>query len=180
MSTVTVEQNANLERLLLSNRDMEARVRQAVAKALAQARSQVASAARSAIGNDKRGAYRAVRRSVYKQVLGGNISILDGKWRRGGNAASTPTRAKREGMRGGNRIPRSDRTEQMQSYTGADLAFVLRFLNQGTTTRASRYGNRGAIAPRNFFEGASAKAVEEAARTFCELVDAIINKQWQQ
>ena len=180
MATVTVEQNIHLERLLLSNRDMEAKVQAAVAKVLAKARGQVAAAARAAIGDNKRDAYKAIRRSVYKQVLGGNINILDGRSRRAGSVASLPKNSDRTGKRGGNRLPRSQRTEQLQSYTGADLAFVLRFLNQGTAQRQSRYGNRGAISPRNFFEGASNKAIEAAAVQFCELVDKIIAEQWQQ
>ena len=36
-------------------------------------------------------------------------------------------------------------------YAPLDRGFILRFVNSGTANRTTRYGNRGAIAARNFF-----------------------------
>jgi uncharacterized protein YaaR (DUF327 family) len=79
--------------------------------------------------------------------------------------------------RGGNRMPRSRRTEDLLTYQGADRGFVLRFLNQGTEGRESRFGNRGAIAPRNFFATSSQKAMEQAAEQLDRLIEELIKKE---
>ena len=49
------------------------------------------------------------------------------------------------------------------SYQGADRGFILRFLNAGTDIRTTRYGNRGAIAPRNWFGHVAPYQMEQAA-----------------
>jgi hypothetical protein len=79
--------------------------------------------------------------------------------------------------RGGNRIPRSRRTEDLLTYQGADRGFVLRFLNAGTEGRVSRIGFRGAIAPRNFFATSSHKAMAQAAEQLDRLIEELIKKE---
>jgi len=60
------------------------------------------------------------------------------------------------------------------SYEGKDRGFILRFLNAGTDTRRTRYGNRGAIAPRNWFGGASQHQLENAANNLDKMINDII------
>jgi hypothetical protein len=69
------------------------------------------------------------------------------------------------------------------SYEGADRAFILRFLNAGTDnreagTRGGRMsGNRGRIAPRNFFANSSHKAMQQAADQLNTLIDELIKQE---
>ena len=63
------------------------------------------------------------------------------------------------------------------SYDGSDRAFILRFLNQGTTGRTTRFGYRGRIAPRNFFSTSSHTAMQKAAEQLSTLIDDMIKKE---
>lgn len=132
-----------------------------IADALREAQNDIRNGLRASLPSDPRGAYKAVKRTAYKSILGGNISILD---RRTGTASvgvgeSTPRRSS-SGIR--RRRPVSERTKQIDSYRGADRAFILRFLNNGTTARVTRFGNRGSIAARNLFEPVAARAMARA------------------
>ena len=66
---------------------------------------------------------------------------------------------------------------------GADRAFILRFLNAGTDvrdagTRGGRLsGNRGRIAPRNFFATSSHTAMMKAAEQLTILIDDMIKNE---
>jgi hypothetical protein len=68
-------------------------------------------------------------------------------------------------------------------YAGSDRAFVLRFINQGTQsrtagTRGGRLGgNRGRIAPRNFFGNRSHLEMEKAAENLTKLIDNLIQEE---
>ena len=128
------ELSQKLDRLLLSNPDMEKKVQTIIGKALSKAKKHVSAAVAAKIENDPRQAYKAVRRTVYRRILGGNINILARK--RAGSAGNyTPTRTLKSGQRGGNRRSRNERTMRMESYFGEDRGFILRFLNSGTEGR---------------------------------------------
>lgn len=128
------ELSQKLDQLLLSNPDMEKKVQSIIGKALSKAKKNVSAAISAKIENDPRQAYRAVRRTVYRRILGGNLNILARK--RAGSAGSyTPTRTLRSGQRGGNRRSRNERTMRMESYFGEDRGFILRFLDSGTQGR---------------------------------------------
>ena len=176
-TTISIEGNAKLDRLMLSNPDMTKKVTAIIRKVIKQARAEVAQRAQTAIPNDPRQATRAVRSSVYKALLGGQVNILNPRHAAGGGGSYQPTRTLRPGQRGGNRLPRSQRTEQMDAYMGADRAFVLRWLETGTNARTSRYGNRGAIAARRWFGNASYAALDKASEEFGQLLDALIAKE---
>ena len=88
----------------------------------------------------------------------------------------------------------------MMGYQGADRAFILRFLNQGTAGRNienfatnpkrdewpsvkkwSKHpntGNRGSIAARNFFSTSSHRAMQQAAAELDKLIDDMISKEF--
>ena len=95
----------------------------------------------------------------------------------GGGGSYSKARTLRPGQVGGNRLPRSQRTEQLDSYIGADRAFILRWLDSGTANRTSRYGNRGAIAARRWFGNASYAALDKASEEFGKLLDELIAKE---
>lgn len=178
-----VQQRQELEKLLMSNPAMEKKVQGLIRKVLLQARKVIGDRAKSDIKADPRQAYKAVKTSVYRQILGGNISILN-KRRAGKRMAPPPvvhqleTRTNSKGNhRGGNRIPRSRRTEDLLTYYGADRAFILRFINSGTQQRTSHGGNRGLIAPRNFFSTSSHTAMQKAAEQLSILIDDMIKKE---
>lgn len=163
-----------LEQMQISGTQLEKTLFTLTKKVIQQARTKVSGDIKGSISNDPRQAYRAVKHMVYKSVLGGNISILD-KRRRSGKVYPLPERKTRYD-RGGNRIKRSKRTEDLLTYYGSDRGFILRFLNSGTGTRQSRYGHRGSIAARNFFMSAGQKEMEWAAQRLTGLIEQEIAK----
>lgn len=181
-----VKQKEALESLMMSNPAMEKKVQGLIRKVLMAARREVAKAAQqpSVMKSDPRQAYKAVKSAVYKRILGGSISILNRKNAKGGGTYEPPRRGTKDPFgRGGNRVPRGQRTQQVMSYQGADRAFILRFLNAGTDvrdagTRGCRLsGNRGRIAPRNFFATSSHTAMQKAAEQLSTLIDEMIKKE---
>jgi hypothetical protein len=178
-----VEQRKELEKLMMSNPAMEKKVQGLIRKVLMTARRQVSGDIKGDIKNDPRQAYKAVKSAVYRRILGGNISILS-KRHAGKRGPVLPIVHKLETQlnskgnhRGGNRMPRSRRTEDLLTYQGADRGFILRFLNAGTDVRESGVGNRGSIAPRNFFANSSQKAMEKAAEQLDTLIEDLIKKE---
>lgn len=178
-----VKQKQELESLLMSNPAMEKKVQGLIRKVLLAARKEISTAASGKIKNDPRQAYKAVKSAVYRRILGGNVSILSK--RRAGKRGPLPpvvhqleTRVNSKGNhRGGNRMPRSRRTEDLLTYQGADRGFILRFLNAGTDDRESRIGNRGAISARSFFATSSQRAMEQAASQLERLIEELIKKE---
>lgn len=180
-----VRQKTELEALLMSNPAMEKKVQGLIRKVLLAARREVSNAANqtSVMKSDPRQAYKAVKSAVYRNILGGNISILS-KRRAGARGPIPPvvhqleTRTNSKGNhRGGNRMPRSRRTEDLLTYQGSDRGFILRFLNAGTDGRESKTGNRGSISPRAFFGTSSQKAMEKAAEQLDTLIQELIKKE---
>jgi hypothetical protein len=173
-----VQEQKALEALMMSNPDMEKKVQGLIRKVLMTVRRAVAQQAKGAMRSDPRQAYKAVKTAVYRQILGGSVSILNK--RRGSVQFSDyepPRKNRPQWARGGNRIPRSQRTNDLIHYAGADRAFVLRFINQGTSTRESRYGNRGSIRARNFFSTSSHQAMRKAADELTQLIDNLIKQE---
>lgn len=198
--TVTIEGNDKLEEKMKSLRSdspgFEKRLRAAIRKVLGEVRKNLQSDARSGLQmeSDPRNAYKAVRYAVYKRILGGQVNILPGR--------STSKRhyepPRHPSHRGGNRMLRSQRTQDMLDYEGASRGFVLRFLNAGTDVRyagsgrngrteaekedfilkTEGRGHRGRIAPRNWFGPKSQRELENASRRIQELIDRIINDEF--
>ena len=187
MGAITVQNNVHLERLLTTDPTMEQYMRTAVAYVLEQARKDVVSAAAESLQTDPRKAVRAVRRSLYKKILGGQLNIL---------------RKKRAGAPGN--VPPSTRgrlaeTERYMSYFGSDRGFILRFVNAGTKDRTAihmnghrilrtekrkghnyisgKIGGRGSIPGTNFFGPAAQQALQEATVLLGREFDRIVAEQ---
>lgn len=178
-----VKQREELERMMMGNPQMEKRVQKLIRKVLMTVRRAVAQQSKGAMKSDPRQAYKAVKTAVYRQILGGSVSILN-KRRAGAPGSYEPPRKLRPGQRGGNRVPRGQRTDTVMHYYGADRAFILRFLNAGTAdreagTRGGRLGgNRGAISARNFFSSSSHRAMQQAADQLTKLIDDMIKQEF--
>ena len=185
--SVVVEQRKVLEQALSTNPKTHKALQKLIRQALMEVRPELVSAARSAMGSDPRGAAHGIRTAVYKKILGGNVNILDMKRKAGAPTNYEPPRKLKPHQRGGNRVLRGQRTNTVMHYGPHDRQWILRFINSGTSdrtagTRNGRLsGNRGAIAPRNFFRGAGERALAQAADNLATLIDteleAILNKK---
>ena len=153
-------------------------LRQITATVLRRGRNTLSKEARIIMKEDPRQAYRAVRHTVYKSIVGGQLNIL--AKRRAGNTRAKLNRIgiieSDPGHRGGNRIKRSSNTDRIDSYFAQDRGFILRFLNNGAYDRNSRYGNRGSIQARNWFEMTSTKAMQNVVKEFEEETEKAINE----
>lgn len=160
---------------------MRQRINEVIRQTLRQVRSRLTSEAQSGLqmNSDPRKAYKAVRSAVYRRIFGGQVNILQSR-RAHGMRLYEPPRTLRPGQRGGNRVKRGQRTTDLMSYQGTDRGFILRFLNAGTGDREAGThggrlsGNRGSIAPRNWFGPRSQQEMETAAKNIDEMIDNII------
>ena len=168
---------------------------------LKQARDELSRKAENGLGmkSDPRHAYKAVRYAVYKRIFGGQVNILQSRKAHSPNSYE-PQRKLREGQRGGNRRLRSKRTDKVMHYEGMDRGFILRFLNNGTQQRAierlveykragggskfkwvsdaSKYGNRGSIASRNWFGRESLEEFQSISHAMQTIIDEVINEEF--
>ena len=184
----------NLRAAMTTDPKMRKAIQHHIREALFEARRDVMAAFPAE--HDPREARRAIRTSVYDKVLGGNINILTGKKAHGTNSYE-PQRTLTPGQRGGNRRKRSERTKQVMSYAPLDRGFILRFVNSGTKTRVigfrntlkgnrtryenrvyrinrgdkARTGNRGAIAPRNWFMSSAESEMANAAANISKMIE---------
>lgn len=181
------ELGKKLDRLQLKNPAMEKKIQDIIRKAIQQARKIVSQRAHDAIPNDPRDAYKAVKSMVYKRILGGNVSILKKRRASGGISGYEPPRTLRNGQRGGNRVRRGSRTQQMMDYQGGDRGMILRWLNTGNTktrprvagTRGGRLsGKRGNLRPRNWFPSAGQQGINEAAKFINSEIDRLIAEEF--
>ena len=161
-------------------------------EALKVARKEVVSAAKSAIDNDTRRAYHAVRSSVWRKALGGNVNIL--ARRRANNSQYVGGNIGKRGA--------TDRTRKLASYYGSDRGFVLRFINAGTSSRTvtgmngtsisgnprkgrgkrtykGDIGNRDKIDAMNWFKPSADAGMQRAAEVFAALMERAIAEVWK-
>lgn len=175
-----VENDEMFERLLTSSTTMDLNLRALIRKVLKEARKNLSNDARSYIKNDPRKAARAVKSSVYKQLFGGNLSILR-KRKAGPKYQLVRHRKIDENPRqiGGNRRPVNSNTEaeRLNKYYGSDRGFILRFLNAGTGNRQSRYGKRGSIRQTGWFEHTAPWQMETAAQNVAEAINELIKHE---
>lgn len=165
----------SLERAMVSDSKMESKLRKMIREVIKAARkdmvADVVGAAR--MKSDPRGAAYAIRTSVYRRILGANINIYSGR-KAGKPTAYRPPR--HPSHRGGNRWPVSEATQRINSYGPHDRGFILRFLNSGTMERTTRYGNRGSIEARAWFEPTAEPAMQEAVSQLSKMIDTELEK----
>ena len=186
-NTVIVEQQRVLEAALSTNPKTQKALQKLIRKALMEVRPELVSAARGAMDSDPRGAAHGIRTAVYKKILGGNINILNMRKKAGKPTTYEPPRKLQPHQRGGNRVPRGERTNTVMHYGPHDRQWILRFINSGTSDRMAGSrggrlsGNRGSIAARNFFGSAGSSALTKAADNLATLIDteleAMLNKK---
>ena len=184
---VVMRQSQVLEQALSTNPKTQKALQKLIDKALKEIRPEVIAKIRERLGSDPRHAADGLRLIVYKKVLGGDINILQPRRKASSTTSYEPPRKLRAGQRGGNRVPRSRRTDEVMHYGPVDRQWILRIVNSGTTnrtagTRYSRYGgNRGSIAARNFFGSAGTPALMKAADNLAAMIDteleSILNKK---
>ena len=175
---------------------MRKAIQQHIREALWEARKEMINSVNFA-GGDPRQSLRAIRNSVYEKVLGGQINIKRSRKEHGTGSVYTPPRTLTPGQRGGNRRPRSRRTEQINSGSPLDRGWILNILDKGTKTRVigfrnttkgnrdrynslvtrihrgetSHTGNRGSIAARNWFRPAAERALQMAMQRISEMIE---------
>ena len=172
-----VENAEMFDHLLTTDTNFNDSTRAMIRSVLKDARKKVSRDISGYLDSDPRKAARAVKFAVYKTLFGGNLSIL-AKSKAGAKYELVRKRKLDENphQRGGNRRPRSQRTQQLETYFGADRGFVLRFLNAGTNTRETRYGTRGAIGPRGVFEHTAPWQMETAAEIMADKINEYVKK----
>jgi len=194
--TILTNQADNLKAIMSTDPNMRKAIQEHIREELWKARKEMINSVNFANG-DPRQSLRAIRNSVYEKVLGGQINIKKAKSEHGGGNSYTPPRKLTPGQRGGNRRPRSERTEQINRGSSLDRGWILNILNKGTKTRVigfrntvkgnrDRYnaritrisrgdtlrtGNRGSIAPRNWFRPAAERALQMAMQRISEMIE---------
>lgn len=180
---VKFETDLQLDKLLTTNKAMEAKVQRIVKKILGEVVGRMRGRMH---GVSSKEAYRAIRKSVYKRVLGGNVNIIPPLYGAGKRAPLPPVHHRlvnetnsKGNHRGGNRIPRSRRTENLLTYWGSDRGFILRFLNEGTPNRSTNgVRNVGQIGGNRWFSRMSQDELERTAQMFDELMTKLINEEF--
>ena len=176
--SVAQAQQKALAVLFVNHPETRKRIRKIVREELKDATKRLREDARYELPNDPRKAYRAVRASIYRKILGGNVSILNPRKAGARYQLIKPRKLDQNPFqRGGNRVPRSPRTESVDTYFGKDRAFILRFLNSGTSQRMAGSrggrlsGNRGSIAARNWFQNMAPHEMELAAENLSNVIE---------
>jgi len=192
--SVVVQHVNALEAALSTNPQTQKALNKLIREIILASRDEVVQAASRAMKSDPRGSAQAVRTAVYKKILGANINIYNSRKAHGSNHYEAQ-RTLRQGQRGGNRRAQGTRTYKMLRYAPADRGMILRWINDGThkgdrsiqnfktDERRGRWpsvpkwnknpntGNRGAIAPRNWFRSAAEKTLIKAADALAIMID---------
>ena len=136
--------------------------------------------AAEAIPSDPRKARQAVKSFVYKDGMGTSINILPRK--KSGSGKIYRSSVVRTGGVSGIKRKRykSKRTAQIESYWGADRAFILLFIERGTILRvtnethskAIKPSRRGSIFPRSFFRKSVDRSKASAETCLREQLEA--------
>ena len=190
-------QQRAIEALMTTDPQMRENLRQTIFLELKAARDRVVNDIQFANG-DPRGTAHAVKRYVAAKYLGGVISILNGKKSGGGRNTYEAPRKLIAGQRGGNRMLRSTRTDDILHYAPSDRGFILRMVNSGTHPRYAngrngrwdRRGNnkrffqlqeegdyyRGSIEARNIFRRMGDREIQIAADRLRNIIETELNK----
>lgn len=186
-------QRLALQACMTVDSELGKRLRERIFQELKRIRNDIAGGLKFANG-DPRGTRGAVKRYVAGKYLGGVVSILDGKKSGSKNSYEAP-RKLRPGQRGGNRMLRSQRTDDMLHYGPDERGFILRFVNSGTNPRYANGRNvsgrnmrnffklqeegdyyRGSIAARNFMDRLGSPSMQKAVDNLSRMIDEEFNK----
>ena len=139
------------------------------------------------IANDPRASRYGVSRDKVRSKKGliyGQIKIYQPKT--AGNRKNTYVQPRKldqnPHQRGGNRVPRSARTQQMLDYGPRDRGMILRWLSGGTGNRTAGtrngklHGNRGSISARNYFGRSVNSHVDTVLEHLAQKIDAKIEE----
>ena len=193
-NVVILQEQKALEAALSTKPKTQKALQKLVREVVLEARRKVVNSIQFDNG-DPRNTRQAIRTTVYRKILGGNINILNSKKTHGKNSYRTQ-KTSRGKKRGGNRMARSTRTQQILDYSPFDREFIMRFVDSGTKQRfvgfrnamssnhnrylqakdrwdagENRTGNRGAIAARGFFARYGERAMEMAAERLAVLIE---------
>lgn len=175
---------AMCERLKYENLVRTADIRRVFAKVAKPVKQTVQQGARASMKTDRRKASKAVRIITLKGGKGVVIGLLNP--RKAGNAMAMPPKPT-GGVSGIKRNrKRSDRTNQVDGYRGADRAWLLRIINQGTGKDGPRMAGtrgtlkkeayRGEISAKRFFDRAE-PAMKQASANLGTELGKIIEKK---
>ena len=186
---VVVGQRQVLEQAMSTNPKTQKALQKLIRQVIMEARAKVLQAFPL---NDPRQSRKSVRTMVYKKILGANINIYQSR-KAHGRSDYEPPRTLRPGQRGGNRRPRSVRTDTVMHYGPYDRGWILRFHNDGTQQRniqklteykradgtskfrwssnGGTYGNRGSLKALHWFKGAAEERLVAAADTLALMID---------
>jgi hypothetical protein len=168
-----------LRKMQTDNPSTKKELQAIIRRAISEARKNIVKDAQDILENDPRNAYKAVRSSVYKQILGAQVNILSSRKRGAPTKYQRPRKLdENPHQRGGNRRPRSSETLRYQSYEGVDRGFILRFLNAGTVERETRFGSRGALRARQWFGISSAFQMDAAASRIAEEIESLLQQEF--
>lgn len=185
---ILANQQQALQACMTVDSEMGKRLRELIFQELKRIRNDIAGGLKFANG-DPRGTRGAVKRYTAGKYLGGVVSILDGKSSGGKNSYEAP-RKLQPGQRGGNRMLRSQRTDDILHYGPDQRSFILRYINSGTRPRYANGRNgkdffklqeqgdyyRGSIAPRNFMERLGKPSMQIALENLSRMVDEEFDK----
>ena len=182
LSVDNTEFVAMCERLRYEGLVRSADIRKVFARVAKPVRVDVQRAARSVLGRDRRKAWKGVRVITLKKGKGVVVGLLNP--RKAGNFGIPP---KPTGGKSGIRRhrKRSDRTNKVDAYQGADRSFILRMHNQGTDTRIagtrdsvslSKTANRGRLTAKKFFDRAEA-GMQRASQSLAQELGKIIEQK---
>ena len=174
----------NIENMMTDNPELRQRLQEVISKDVWAARQSVVRNMASVFDNgDPAQARRAVRNIVYEKVLGANLNILNMKR---GTASWRVRQVDRKGTsdpkgRGGNRLKRNIKTIRMHGYEGKARGMILRWVNSGNKEeRKSRYGSRGSITGRNFFQPLASTALNIVSTHLSQIIEEEIAKSFNE
>ena len=170
-----------VERLKYSRMVKDKDIRKVFAKVARPVKKTVQQGARASMKTDPRKSWKGVRVITLKKGQGVVVGLLSP--RRAGNFGIPPRpTGGKSGIR--RHRKRSDRTNQVDAYQGADRSFILRMHNQGTTVRIAgtrdsvsmqTTANRGKLTAKRFFDRAE-PAMKQASQSLAQELGKMIKK----
>ena len=169
------------ERLKYSNIIKDSDIRRVFAKVAKPVKKTVQQGARSSMKRDPRKAWKGVRVITLKGGKGVVVGLLNPRKASGSMALQPKPTGGKSGI--SRHRTRSERTNQVDGYQGADRSFILRMHNQGTTARfagtrdgAIRRAYRGQLTAKRFFSRAEV-AMRQASQSLGQELGKIIEKK---